>query len=141
VFVPMLHASPRVRWSAELDDGARNAILGGASALLAPNDRSGACEMQIIDALACGTPVIAWADTSAAGIVEDSVSGFVVRSSDDALAAVAKIGTLDRRACRRAFEERFDARLIAEQYLQLYARLLHANDAAIVTVESCRRAT
>lgn len=113
--------------------------VGGARALLASNDRSGAFEMQVIEALACGTPVIAWEDTAAAGIVADGVSGLVVRNSEEALAAVARIATLDRAACRRLFEERFDMRLIAAQYSQLYARLLHAHEAAIVTVESRRR--
>lgn len=139
VFVPMLHVSRRVQWTAELDDRMRNALLGGARALLASSDRSGAFDMQIIEALACGTPVIAWADTAAADIIEDGISGFVVRNSEEALAAVAKIATLERRACRRLFDERFEARLIAAQYSQVYARLLHAHEAAIVTVESCRR--
>lgn len=139
VLVPMLHANRRVQWTAELDDRARNTLLGGARALLASSDRSGAFEMQIIEALACGTPVIAWVDTAAASIIEAGTSGFVVRNSEEALAALAKIATLDRRACRRLFEERFETRLIAGQYSQLYARLLHAHEAAVVTVESCRR--
>jgi glycosyltransferase involved in cell wall biosynthesis len=97
--------------------------------------------MRIIEALASGTPVIAWADTAAAAIIEDGVSGFVVRNSDAALAAIAKVATLERRACRRLFEDTFDSRhTAAAQYLQLYARLLHARDAAIVAVASCRRA-
>jgi hypothetical protein len=140
VFVPMLHTNRRVQWTAEIDDRARNALLGGARALLAPSDRSGACEMQIIEALACGTPVIAWAATAAAGIIDDGASGFVVRNTDEAVTAVSKVAELDRRACRRLFEEQFDMRLIAAQYSQLYARLLHAHEAAVVTVESCRRA-
>jgi glycosyltransferase involved in cell wall biosynthesis len=141
VFVPMLHANRRVQWTGELDDRARNAMLGGARALLAPNDRSGAFEMQVIEALACATPVVAWVDTAAASISEDGVSGFVVRNSEEALAAVTRIATLERHACRRLFEEQFDMRLIAAQYARLYARLLHANDASIVTVASCRRAS
>jgi hypothetical protein len=139
VFVPMLRASRRVQWTAELDDRRRNTVLGGARALLASADRSGACELQPIEALACGTPVIAWADTSAAAIIADGVSGFVVRNSDQALAAIAKVAMLDRHACRRLFEEHYEMRLIAAQYSQLYARLLHAHEAAVVTVESCRR--
>lgn len=141
VFVPMLHASRRVQWTGELNDRARNTLLGGARALLASSDRSGAFEMQIIEALACGTPVIAWADTAAAGIVEDGVSGFVVRSTDEALAAVAKLATLERSACRRLFEERFETRLIAQQYSRLYAGIVHSYDAAAVTVEGCRLAS
>jgi hypothetical protein len=139
VFVPMLHANRRVQWTVGLDDRTRNALLGGARALLASSDRSGAFEMQIIEALACGTPVIAWADTAAASILEGGASGFVVHNGEEALAAIAKIATLDRHACRRSFEERFEMRLIAGQYSQLYARLLHAHEASVVTVESCRR--
>jgi glycosyl transferase family 1/glycosyl transferase family 4 len=139
VFVPMLHASPRVSWVGEIDDLSRNALLGGALALLGPCDRSGAFEMQTIEALACGTPVIAWDDTAAADLIQDGTTGFVVRTTDEALTAVAKISSLDRHACRRAFDERFDIRVVARQYEQLYASTVHAYQAAAVTVESCRR--
>jgi glycosyltransferase involved in cell wall biosynthesis len=138
VFVPMLHASPEVSWAGEIDDSSRNALLGGALALLGPCDRSGAFEMQTIEALACGTPVIAWDDTAAADLIQDGTTGFVVRTTDEALMAVAKISSLDRQACRRAFDERFDIRVVARQYAQLYASTVHAYQAAAVTVESCR---
>jgi glycosyltransferase involved in cell wall biosynthesis len=128
-----------VSWAGEIDDSSRNALLGGALALLGPCDRSGAFEMQIIEALACGTPVIAWADTAAADLIQNGTTGFVVRTTDEALTAVAKISSLDRHACRRAFDERFDIRVVARQYVQLYASTVHAYQAAAVTVESCRR--
>ena len=90
IFVPMLHSDSQVQWLGEVGDRSRNELLGGARALLAACDRSGAFDLQVVEALACGTPVIAWADTAAADIIQDGVSGFVVRSTDEAVKAVAK---------------------------------------------------
>ncbi len=119
IFVPMLHSNPHVQWLDEIGDRSRNELLGGARALLAACDRSGAFDLQVVEALACGTPVIAWADTSAADIIADGVSGFVVRSTDQ---AVARIEELDRRA-----------------YLSRYRTVIHAYDCATVTVAGCLR--
>jgi glycosyltransferase involved in cell wall biosynthesis len=136
-FRPLLRSSPNVQWVSELDDYARSDVLGGAAALLASYDRSGASTLNIAEALACGTPVIAWSDTTASDIVQDGVTGFVVKDVEQAANALQRAATLDRRACRRAFEEQFDVRVIAARYLELYHSINHAYDAAAVTVGSC----
>jgi glycosyltransferase involved in cell wall biosynthesis len=78
----------------------------------------------MIEALACGTPVIAWNRGSVPEVISDGVTGCVVATVDDAVDAVRRVGQLDRHACRRAFEERFDARRMAREYVALYERLV-----------------
>ena len=74
--------------------------------------------------MACGTPVIAYRRGSVPEIMEDGVTGYVVENEDDALAAAQKIHELDRTECRRVFEQRFTAKRMAENYLQVYRRLV-----------------
>jgi len=78
----------------------------------------------MIEALACGTPVIAWRNGSVPEVIEHGVTGFVVDSLDEAAEAVAKIDTIDRRACRAAFEARFDSARMAHRYVDVYRRLV-----------------
>jgi glycosyltransferase involved in cell wall biosynthesis len=78
----------------------------------------------MIEALAGGTPVIAWKRGSVPEVVEDGVTGFVVASEDEAVAALARIGEIDRAGVRRRFEERFTAERMARDYLALYRDLL-----------------
>ena len=77
----------------------------------------------MIEAMACGTPVIAWDEGAVREIVDDGVTGFVVRSIDEAVAAVGRIDTLDRRQVRATFERRFSAVTMSNNYLRLYAEL------------------
>ncbi len=77
----------------------------------------------MIEAMAHGTPVIAWNHGSVPEIVEDGVTGFVVASEAEAVAALARIDGLDRARVRRRFEERFTAERMARDYLALYQRL------------------
>src|SRR5690606_21302907 len=77
----------------------------------------------MIEAMACGTPVIAWDHGSVREVVEDGVTGFIVRSEEEAVAAVEKAAALDRGRIRAVFERRFTARVMAENYLRLYAGL------------------
>ncbi len=77
----------------------------------------------MIEAMACGTPVIAFRCGSVPEVVDDGVTGFVVDSIDNAVAAVGRIGELDRRAVRHAFDARFSAERMAHDYVALYGRL------------------
>jgi glycosyltransferase involved in cell wall biosynthesis len=77
----------------------------------------------MIEAMACGTPVIAWNRGSVPEIVEHGVTGYIVDSEEEALAALSNIGSIDRRKVRAVFEQRFAARTMAGSYLDLYARL------------------
>ena len=107
-----------------VDDAGKGALLREAIALLFPIDWPEPFGLVMIEAMACGTPVIAWNRGSVPEIVEDGVTGFVVSSEEEAVGALARIGTLDRAGVRRRFEERFTAERMARDYLALYRRLL-----------------
>jgi glycosyltransferase involved in cell wall biosynthesis len=77
----------------------------------------------IIEAMACGTPIIAFRHGSVPEVLDDGITGLVVGDADEAVAAVARIPTLSRARCRRVFEERFSAERMAHDYLELYRRL------------------
>jgi glycosyltransferase involved in cell wall biosynthesis len=106
----------------EIGDRQKSAFLGGAEALLFPIDWPEPFGLVMIEAMACGTPVIAYDCGSVPEVVEDGVTGFIVRSEDEAVDAVRRLSTLDRGVIRRRFEERFSATAMARRYLDLYAR-------------------
>jgi Glycosyl transferases group 1 len=81
----------------------------------------------MIEAMACGTPVIAYRAGSVPEVVEDGVTGFIVESEEEAVAAVSKLGRLDRRMIRARFEERFSARRMVREYENLYRNLTATN--------------
>jgi glycosyltransferase involved in cell wall biosynthesis len=105
----------------ELDDAAKQDLLGNAVALLFPIDWPEPFGLVMIEAMACGTPVIAWDKGSVREIVEPGVTGFIVSSEAEAAEAVAKAAMLDRSAIRRVFEQRFTADRMARDYVDLYA--------------------
>ena len=107
-----------------VDDTGKGRLLGGARALLFPIDWPEPFGLVMIEAMACGTPVIAWNRGSVPEIVEDGITGFIVASEAEAVAAVARLETLDRRAVRHRFEARFTAERMAADYLAIYRRLL-----------------
>jgi glycosyltransferase involved in cell wall biosynthesis len=74
----------------------------------------------MIEAMACGTPVIAFRGGSVAEIVDDGVTGFVVESIEEAVEALDRIPSIDRKECRARFEQRFSARRMCEDYLEAY---------------------
>ncbi|QIJ77750.1 glycosyltransferase [Methylobacterium sp. NI91] len=106
-----------------VDDRAKSDLLGGARALLFPIDWPEPFGLVMIEAMAHGTPVIAWRNGSAPEIVEDGVTGFVVASEAEAVEALARIDGLDRSRVRRRFEARFTSERMARDYLTLYQRL------------------
>ncbi|KQT87431.1 glycosyltransferase family 4 protein [Aurantimonas sp. Leaf443] len=106
-----------------LDDGGKQALLGHASALLFPIDWPEPFGLVMIEAMACGTPVVAFRRGSVPEIVEDGVTGFVVEDEAGAIEALGRIDTLDRAAIRRRFEARFTAERMATDYLALYETL------------------
>lgn len=109
-----------------VDDLQKGELLGGARALLFPIDWPEPFGLVMIEAMACGTPVVAWDRGSVPEIVEDGVTGFIVSTEAEAVAALARIGQLDRAGIRRRFEDRFTAERMARDYLALYHRLLAA---------------
>ena len=78
----------------------------------------------MIEALACGTPVIAWRRGAVPEVVDDGVTGFVVQDVDGAVRAVRRVHEIDRRVCRRTFEERFEVSRMARQYVDVYRRAI-----------------
>ena len=114
---------PGVSFEGEIGDAGKRDFLAHARALLFPIDWPEPFGLVMIEAMACGTPVIAWDCGAVREVVEDGVTGFIVRSEDEAVAAVARLPGLDRAAIRRRFEQRFSARAMAERYVALYRRL------------------
>jgi glycosyltransferase involved in cell wall biosynthesis len=108
----------------ELNDSAKGDLLRGASALVFPIDWPEPFGLVMIEAMACGTPVVAYRRGSVPEVVDEGVTGFVVDDEAGAIAAVKRIGELDRRIVRATFEKRFSARRMAEDYLRHYESLL-----------------
>jgi glycosyltransferase involved in cell wall biosynthesis len=123
---PMLHeARSFVQFVGEVGGREKDEFLGNACALLFPIDWPEPFGLVMIEALACGTPVIGWRNGSVPEIIADGQTGYVVDSIQQAVAAVERVARLDRPACRKAFEERFDAARMARDYLDVYRRLVH----------------
>jgi glycosyltransferase involved in cell wall biosynthesis len=129
VVQPMLNA-PGIEFVGEIGQTEMGAFLGGAAALLCPIDWPEPFGLVLIEAMACGTPVIAFDHGSVPEVVEDGVAGFVVHDEAEAAAAVSRLPSIDRRRVREAFEQRFTSARMAADYVQLYGRLVRARLAA-----------
>jgi glycosyltransferase involved in cell wall biosynthesis len=114
---------PLIEYVGEIGEDRKCEFLGNALALLFPIDWPEPFGLVMIEAMACGTPVIAWNMGSVPEILEDGVTGFLVNSMGESVAAIEKAQSLDRRLCRRVFEQRFSARRMALNYLRAYRRL------------------
>jgi glycosyltransferase involved in cell wall biosynthesis len=112
--------NPLVEFIGEIGERDKGAFLGGAKALLFPIDWPEPFGLVMIEAMACGTPVIAFPGGSVEEIVEHGVNGFVVGSIEEASYAVRHIDRIDRRKCRERFERRFSARRMATEYVDVY---------------------
>jgi glycosyltransferase involved in cell wall biosynthesis len=116
----------QIKITGEVDDQTKQDFLAGAAALLFPIDWPEPFGLVMIEAMACGTPVIAYRRGSVPEVIEDGQSGFIVDSEEEAITAVKRLPTLDRRKVRQAFDRRFTARRMAEDYVQHYRQLLAA---------------
>ena len=110
----------------EVDDVKKQSFLGRAAALLFPIDWPEPFGLVMIEAMACGTPVIAYRCGSVPEVIEHGLTGFIVEDEDQAVAAVGELGKLDRRRVRARFEERFIAGRMARQYEDRYSELASA---------------
>ena len=117
-----LHA-PHVELVGEVGDGAKQEFLGNATALLFPIDWPEPFGLVMIEAMACGTPVIAFRQGAVPEVIDDGVTGFVCDTVDEAVECVGRVGELSRERCRQRFEERFDLRRVVDEYVSVYARL------------------
>ena len=123
VIEPLLDG-PLVEFVGEIGEAEKEEFLGNALALLFPIDWPEPFGLVMIEAMACGTPVIAFPGGSVVEIVEPGRNGFIVPDAAAAVAAVGKAGDLDRSLCRELFEARFSAQRMARDYLELYERVL-----------------
>lgn len=120
---------PGVDYIGEIGDDQKADFLSGAIALLVPIDWPEPFGLVMIEAMACGLPVVAFNRGSVAEIVEDGVTGFVVEDVTSAVGAVHEASTLSRKAIRKRFEERFTSRRMAQDYVSLYQRLIDSGRA------------
>jgi len=121
VIEPMIRAEPLVEYIGEIGDADKSAFLGGADGLLFPIDWPEPFGLVMIEAMACGTPVIAFKCGSVPEVVEPGRTGFIVEDIDGAVRAVCRLGELRRTEVRRRFDARFSAVAMARRYLHLYA--------------------
>ncbi|MDO8801807.1 glycosyltransferase family 4 protein [Phenylobacterium sp.] len=120
---PLILGDPMIEFVGEIGDEQKSAFLGGADALLFPIDWPEPFGLVMIEAMACGAPVVAYACGSVPEVIEDGVTGFIVRTDDEAVDAARRAVTLDRRKVRQQFELKYSATAMARRYLDLYVRL------------------
>ncbi len=122
---PLL-ALPHVEYVGEISDADKPQFLSGALALLMPINWPEPFGLVMIEAMACGTPVVAYNRGSVSEIVEDGLTGFIVEDEISAIAAAHHVTTLSRAGVRERFEQRFTARRMANDYLAVYRSLTPA---------------
>ena len=136
---PLLRESEgQVEFIGEVGGKEKDEFLGNAYAMLFPIDWAEPFGLVMIEAMACGTPVIAWRNGSVPEVIDNGVSGFIVDTVDDAVQAVDRVARLSRQACRRAFEARFDARRMALDYLEVYRRVVNRSSGSRSPKEESR---
>src|SRR5215212_8574272 len=116
----------QVQLTGEVNDETKQQFLAGAAALLFPIDWPEPFGLVMIEAMACGTPVIAFRSGSVPEVIDDGLTGFVVPGEAEAIQAIGRLSELDRREVRRHFEERFTATRMAKEYLGHYQTLIDA---------------
>jgi glycosyltransferase involved in cell wall biosynthesis len=133
---PLITGNPLVEYIGEITDHEKSEFLSGAMGLLVPIDWPEPFGLVMIEAMACGTPVIAFNRGSVPEIVDDGLTGFVVEDEISAVAAVGRLAGLNRGAIRKEFETRFTARRMALDYLSAYRGLTDAAEPRIKLVSS-----
>lgn len=114
---------PLIEFIGEIGEREKSEFLGNAYALLFPIDWPEPFGLAMIEAMACGTPVIAYRMGSVPEVIQDGVTGCIVADFDGAMTAVERVGSVDRRNCRQVFERRFSARRMTADYLAVYRQI------------------
>ena len=112
-----------IEWVGEVDDTKKNLLLGSAAALLLPIQWDEPFGIVFAEAMATGAPIITCARGALPEIVEPGKTGFFIRNASEGAAVVARLGELDRAACRRVAESQFSLKVCAEQYMRLYREM------------------
>ena len=120
----LLRDSSVAEWVGEISDQQKDEFLGNAYALLFPIDWPEPFGLVMIEAMACGTPVIAYDGGAVSEVIEDGRTGFIVKGLDDAIEAIRRVPDLSRARCRESFEKRFTAGRMARDYVKVYNRLV-----------------
>jgi glycosyltransferase involved in cell wall biosynthesis len=120
---PLLH-EPNVEFVGEINERRKNEFLGEARALLFPIDWPEPFGLVMIEAMACGTPVLAFGRGSVSEIIDHGVTGAIVNTMEEAIRMLPQVMSLDRGAVRRRFEQRFTANRMAKDYVRIYRSLL-----------------
>jgi glycosyltransferase involved in cell wall biosynthesis len=120
------HLGGGIEWIGEVDDDAKVPFLRNAAALLAPIQWDDCCPNIVLEALACGTPVIAMRRASMPELIGHGVTGFLCASTDEMADAVGRLSAIDRRACREDCERRFSADRMVDEYLGLARSLVRS---------------
>ena len=120
--VPLL-SQPGIEFIGEVTEAQKPAFLGNATALVFPIDWPEPFGLAMIEAMSCGTPVLAWPRGAVSEVVEDGLTGTIVDTMDAAVAALERVARLDRARVRSRFEERFSAARMAQDYLSVYRAL------------------
>ena len=115
-----LMGDPNIEFIGEIGENEKSEFLGNAYAYLFPIDWPEPFGLTMIEAMACGTPTIAFNRGSVPEVMQEGLTGFIVNDMDEAVAAVEKIESIERTACRNVFEKRFTATHMAERYVQIY---------------------
>ena len=123
---------PLVEFIGEISDAEKGEFLSGARALLFPIDWPEPFGLVLIEALACGVPIVAFRGGSVDEIVEPGVTGFIVDNLDDAIAATQETDRIDRATCRAVFERRFSATRMARDYVRVYEKVIRKGQADLV---------
>ena len=122
--VAPLLSQGHIEFIGEINDRQKPAFLSGARALLVPIDWEEPFGLVMIEAMACACPVIAFRRGSVPEVMQDGVSGFIVSSVEEAVAAAGRLDRIDRAGVRRYFDQRFTARRMADDYVAVYERLI-----------------
>ncbi len=133
VIQPLL-TGPGVEFIGEINELQKGKFLGEARALLFPIDWPEPFGLVMIEAMACGTPVLAFRCGSVSEVIDDRVTGRVVDTMAEAIAALPEVLRMDRRAVRRKFDERFSARRMATDYVRLYERMVSGNESNMAPI-------
>jgi glycosyltransferase involved in cell wall biosynthesis len=117
-----------VEFVGEITDREKNDLIGNAAALLAPFDWPEPFGLVFIEALACGTPILAYRRGSVPEIIDEGQTGFICETVDQMVKAVSGISTLNRQQCRSVFEKRFTVERMVQEYLGAYENLILQQD-------------